>query len=386
MDRDTVAIRELRPEELGIVRDLGKRAFSLSMGLSMAATMSPQGLVAEDATGTIIGALTLRTESVGGRKLGIPDWAVVDPQHQGKGIGKALGDQALAWFRQQGCDKVVTTGVDGYNSAVWNMAHSRGLRYWPVSQQIREFGWRWLKLLFVIPHTIGIGTFILHLPLNEQEQLETPATSGVGALIGVTLFLGFFLLPLSRVRAVLWRSMVVPDLLVPLNPTAVFVGAGIVATYIGIRALAHWLAVRALRLPLTFRLWDSGLIMATFLAAAFSVFMPGLGGSYYVRQTRFNYSKACPAMGKIMLAGVAVSLALLSVFTVWTGLGGATLGVITTLGRHVGVSFGVTDTLFFFAPFQALPAGHLWRWRRAVWLVVFVCFLGIWLVLPRILS
>jgi hypothetical protein len=56
MHQDAVTIRELRPEELDIVRDLGKRAFSSPMGLSMAATMSPQGLVAEDETGTIIGA------------------------------------------------------------------------------------------------------------------------------------------------------------------------------------------------------------------------------------------------------------------------------------------------------------------------------------------
>ena len=386
MHQDAVTIRELRPEELDIVRDLGKRAFSSPMGLSMAATMSPQGLVAEDETGTIIGALTLRTASVGDRKLGIPDWAVVDPQHQGKGIGLALGDQALVWFRQQGCDRVITTGVDGYNSASWNLAHSRGLRYWPVSQQIREFGWRWPKLLFVIPHTIGISTLILQLPLNEQEQPEPPATSGVGALVGVTLFLGLFLLLLSRVRGVLWGSMAVSDLLAPLNPTAVFVGAGIVAAYVGIRALAHWLTAQALRLPLTFRLWDAGLITATFLAAGLGLFMPGLGGSYYVRQTKFNYTKAYPAMGKIMLAGVAASLALLTVFTVWTGLDGATLGVVMMLGRYVGVSFGLTDTLFFFAPFQALPAGHLWRWRRVVWLVASVCFLGIWLVLPRMLS
>ncbi len=388
MDKDTVIIRELRPEELDAVRDLGKRAFSLPMGLSMAATVSPQGLVAEDATGTIVGVLTLRTASVGDRKLGILDWGAVDPQHQSKGIGKALYDQALVWFRQRGCDKAVTTGVDGYNSAVWNPTHSRGLCYWPVSQQIREFGWRWLKLLFVIPHVIGIGTFILQAPLNEQKQPETPATSGIGALIGVTLFLGFFLLPLSRVRAVLWRGMVVSDLLVPLNPLAVLVGVGIIATYMGIRAMAHWLAARALRLPITFRLWDTGLIMATFLAAAFSAFVPGLGSSCYARQTRFNYSRARPAMGKIMLAGVAASLALLIVFTVFTvctGMDSGTLGEITMLGRYVGVSFGITDTLFFFAPFQALPAGHLWRWRRAVWFVTFACFLGIWLVLPRIL-
>jgi GNAT superfamily N-acetyltransferase len=354
------------------------------MGLLMAVTMSPQGLVAEDTTGTIVGAFTLRTVRVGKRKLGILDWVVVDPQHQGQGISKILADQALSWFRQQGCEEVITTGVDGYNSAAWNAAYSCGLRYWSVSQQIREFGWRWLKLLIVIPH-IGVTTFILHSALDEQEQPEPSATSGVGMLISVTLFLGLFLLPLSRVREVLWESIVVEDLLAPFNPTVILVGVGIMAIYMSIRTGAHWLAARTLRLPLTFRLWDSGLIVATLLAAAFSGFLPGFGGSFYIRQTRFDYSQARPAMGKIMLAGVAASLALFTVFTLWSGPGTGTLGEITMLGRYVGLAFGITDTLLFFAPFQALPAGHLWRWRRAVWLVVAVGFVGIWLVLPRIL-
>ena len=216
MDKNAVKIRELRSGDLEIVRDLGKRALSLPMGFLMAITVSPQGLVAEDTTGTIIGAVTFRTMSVANRKLGILDWVVVDPQHQGKGISKVLRAQALIWFRRQGCDKVITTDVDGYNSAAWNVVHSHGLRYWSVSQQIREFGWRWLKLLIVIPH-MGVTTFILHSTLDEQEQPESPVTSGVGLLIGVTLFLGIFLLPLSRVREVLWASMVVPDLLAPLN-------------------------------------------------------------------------------------------------------------------------------------------------------------------------
>jgi len=101
MGKDSMTIRELHPEELGIVRDLGKRALSFPMGLLMAATMSPQGLVAVDSTGMIIGVFTLRTVRVGNQKLGILDWAAVDPKHQGKGISKEIGNQALIWFRQQ---------------------------------------------------------------------------------------------------------------------------------------------------------------------------------------------------------------------------------------------------------------------------------------------
>jgi hypothetical protein len=133
-----------------------------------------------------------------------------------------------------------------------------------------------------------------------------------------------------------------------------------------------------------FRGWDSGLIMATLLATAFGHFIPAFGGSVYIRQARFNYHRARPVMGKIMLAGIIPSLILFTIFTLWAQLPFATDGIVATLGRYIGVSFGLTDALLFFPPFQSLPAGHLWRWHRAVWFVVFVYFLSIWLILPSV--
>lgn len=382
MSTDSVTIRELHPEDLGKVRELGRRAFSLPMGLLMAATVSPQGWVAQDASGTIIGALTLRIALIGKHRVGILDWAVVDPLYRGHGIGKALLEQALVWMRQQRCDKIVTTGVDGYNSPSWNAAHAHGLRYWPIVQQLRDFRWHWLKLLLVIPH-VGISTFILHLPVNEQEQ-EPPTTSGVQALIGVMLFLGFFLLPVSSVRNVAWESLAPSALLVPLNPATLLWGAILTGIYLGVRSAGQWLAARTQQLSLTFRLWDSGLMMATLLAVAFGAFMPAFGGGFYIRQSRFNYTRSYPAMGKIMLAGAVPSLALLAVFTLWGKLSPTTPGAVAILGQYIGVAFGLTDTVLFFSPFQSLPAGHIWRWRRAVWFMVFVLLLVIGLVLPRL--
>jgi GNAT superfamily N-acetyltransferase len=379
MSTDATTIRELHPDELGKVRELGRRAFSLPMGLLMAATVSPQGWVTLDAAGVLIGALTVRTAQIGKARVGILDWAVVDPRCQGQGIGKALLERALLELRQQGCDKIITTGVDGYNTSSWNAAYAHGLRYWPPAQQIREVGWRWPKLLLLIPH-IGVSTFILHLPARQQQ--EAPATAGVRALLGVILFLGLFLLPVSAVRNVAWASLAPSDLLAPLAPAMLLWGALLTALYLGVRGLGHWLAARALRLPLTFRLWDSGLLMATLLAVAFGAFLPAFGGSYYVRQPRFDTSQARPALGKIMLAGVAPSLALLALFTLWGQLSPA-VGAAAQLGRYIGLALGLTDTLLFFSPFQALPAGHIWRWRRAVWLAVLLCFLAIALALPR---
>ncbi len=377
---DTITIRELHPEELGKVRDLGRRAFSLPMGLLMAATVSPQGWVAQDTSGTIIGALTIRIAHIGKHRVGILDWAVVDPLYQGHGIGKAMLEQALVWMRQQKCDKIVTTGVDGYNSPSWNAAHACGLRYWPVVQQLREFRWHWLKLLLVIPH-IGVSTFILHLPTNEQEQ-EPPTTSGVRAIIGVILFLGFFLLPVSSVRNVAWESLSPSALLTPLNPATLLWGAILTGIYLGMRSTGQWLAARTQQLSLTFRLWDSGLIMATLLAVAFGAFIPAFAGSFYIRQSRFNYTRAYAEMGKIMLAGAVPSLVLLAVFTLWIKLSPTNPGAVVMLGQYIGVSLALSDTVLFFPPFQSLPAGHIWRWRRAIWFIGFVCFLVIWLVLP----
>ncbi|MEI2689956.1 MAG: GNAT family N-acetyltransferase [Anaerolineae bacterium] len=256
-------IRELHPDELGKVRELGRRAFALPMGLLMAATVSPQGWAAQDASGAMVGALTVRTAQIGKARVGILDWAAVDPRCQGQGIGKALLEQALVGLRQQGCDKIVTTGVDGYNTSSWNAAHAHGLRYWPPAQQIGEFGWRWPKLLLLLPH-VGVSTFILHLPADQQQ--ESPATAGVRTLLGVILFLGLFLLPVSAVRNVAWASLAPSDLLAPLAPAMLLWGVLLTGLYLGVRGVGHWLAARALRLPLTFRLWDSGLLMATLLA------------------------------------------------------------------------------------------------------------------------
>lgn len=366
MSKDNISIRELLPEDRGIVRQLGFRVFSLPMGLLMAATMGKEGLIAEDATGTIIGVLIFRTASVGNQKLGIIDWGLVEPQHQGKGIGKALATLSLEWFRQQNCDKVITF-TDGYNSAALNAAQSLGMRYWPESQQIREFGWRWPKFLIVLPH-VGLSTFILHLPLKEQVWLKQRATSGVKAFIGVTLFLGFIVLPLSRI----W--------FVPLKPASIFWGASIVAAYMSVRAVAAWWTAQVLRLPISFRPWSSGLIYVTLLAINPYAFIPAFGGNFYIRKANFNYSQNRSVMGRIMLVSVSASLALFAIFTALTELGDVT--DIANLGRYVGVAFGLTDTLLM--PFGALPAGQLWRWRRSVWLAALTCFLSIWLLLPRI--
>lgn len=377
-------VRPMRPADLPAVRALGRRVFPLPLALLMAATVAPAGVVAEDEAGAIVGALTLRTARIARRTWGILDWAVVAPDRQGQGIGGALGDRAWTLLRAQGCDEVITTGVDGYNSAAWHAAAARGLRYWPPSAQLRAVGWQWPRLLAAIPH-VGISTFILRRSLagDEPPQPDAAARPGVRAWL-IAALLSLLLLPLSRVREVLWESAAPADLLAALAPAALSAGTAVLVAYLAARALAHWLAARALAVPLAFRLWESGVVGGFLLAAAFSAFIPAFMGSYYARDPTFDYGRDRAPLGKIMLAGGAASLVLFLLCSLWAGLA-PVVPLWAEIGRRVGFAFGLTDTLAFFPPFQALPAGHVWAWRRAIGAAALACFLAIWLLVPLLL-
>lgn len=382
-EHNSFRIREARREDFATIGALRRLAFPPPLSLLMRVTMTRQALVAESAEGGIVGALTFKSVVVGARKLCVAEWAVVDPRRQGAGVGKALLRELLARFRAEGCEGVVTTDVDGYNSPSWNMCRACGLGRWTLRQQVREFGWRTPELWRKVPH-VAPGAFLLCLPRGGSSQAQAEP-GGLGALIVATSLVGFFLLPLSLMREALWQGFDSVRLLAPLAPRVLLSGVAVVAVYVAVRMAAHWLTARALKLSLVFRPWDAGLVMATALAVLFGAFIPAFAGSVYLRRDKTVYGRVRPEMGKIMLAAAAASLALLTACTFWEAAGGAATYTVAGLGRHVGVSFGITDTLFFFAPFQAVPAGHLWLWRRGVWLLVLVSFVTVWLLLPRLL-
>ncbi|MDP9388155.1 MAG: GNAT family N-acetyltransferase [Actinomycetota bacterium] len=64
--------------------------------------------------GTIMGYCTGRTEPLrDGRRLGLLDELFVEEGARGVGVGEAMMDEALAWFREQRCAGVDSTALPG---------------------------------------------------------------------------------------------------------------------------------------------------------------------------------------------------------------------------------------------------------------------------------
>ena len=372
MSVNTTAVRWMRREERKTVIGIGWRAFQSPIAaMFLPISLTPHTLVAEDKNGKLMGGAVLKAFRCAGQKVGLVHWIFTDPRQHGTGIGKALLDRAMEWFQEEKCDQIVAA-VDGYNSRSWNLFEGKGFRYWSVSEQLHEFEWHWPAMLWGTLHFVDAGHFLLRLRLSRAAA-KPGKTSGTGwkALV-VTMLLLSLILFLAQVRQ--GDSSTV-------NLLELSVGSiAIMSLYVAIRLAGHAVTARTLGFSLQFRPWESGIILTLGIAAAFGWFFP-YGGSFYLPKEKFRYNEACPAMGKIVLAGIIPSLLLLGAFVIWSELSSPVW--VSSLGTSVGMGFGFFDTLFFFFPFQAMGGGHLWRWNRAVWLVTTMCFAAIAFGLPK---
>jgi ribosomal protein S18 acetylase RimI-like enzyme len=87
--------------------------------------------------GNLAGFTALRLHEAD--KMGEIYMIAVDPGHQRKGVGKALTDHALAWFRQQGMTTaMVETGGDPGHAPARATYEAAGFRLFPVAKYFRK--------------------------------------------------------------------------------------------------------------------------------------------------------------------------------------------------------------------------------------------------------
>lgn len=363
----SVTVRPMRPEEKWKVIKLGMASFHPVLALLVPMSINPDIIVAEGEDGGIAGAIFPRIIEVKGRKIGFVDFIFTAPSRQGQGIGGALLDAALEWFRRQGCEEALAT-VDGCNSPSWCLFHSRGFRRWRVSEQWREMGLHWLPLILRTAHFFDAGGFYLRRKLREEPD-PVSFDRGVIPWAVSTLILGILL----------WVAVLRRGIRTPFAPGVIAGCLAIPFLYMAVRTAMRYAMAQKLGLPLEFRPWESGVILASALTLAFGGFMP-LTGAFYVAQPDFNYHRSRREAGLMALAEVLASWGLMAVFAAFKALGVSS--IMVKLGFFAGIGWAVLDVLGWVFPSHATNAIHLWRWNKLIWAMTALLFVAL-LVMAR---
>ena len=304
----------------------------------------------------IVGCVTPRVTTLTGERVGMVDAIFVDRNVQGKGVGKALLDAALAHFEEARC-KTLYYIVDRFNSPSWNMALHRGFNLFEFNEQLRFFGWKILWLWLATGYHFAPGTFILRKTAKES-QVAREAGAGWHFLLA---WLGF--------SFVLWVMDIRLD--APWLNSILFV-LGVVGVSVFTHELAHKLVARSFGLKTIFKVWESGLTFSVLLALL-GALVP-FYGSTFIRQKDWPYSKNLREIGLIYTAGPVVSLILASCFlglAHWTNT--EWLVALGTVGLRANFVLVLSNLIPIF-PFTPFDGRKIFLWNKTVWSLLVIWF------------
>ena len=119
-----VLVREMQPNEKGDVEKLFARSlgvtdriiFQLSFeGAQKSARKQSGGTLTAEYDSKIVGAVSMRIQTVTKKRTGYIDALVTDKELRGRAIGKSLVDGAISWLEEHGCEVIYATAAR-YNS------------------------------------------------------------------------------------------------------------------------------------------------------------------------------------------------------------------------------------------------------------------------------
>lgn len=346
------AVKEFFEKNLGFIDTI---IFDLSFGDVLKSTRRGMGTTFVATKGEkIIGSFSVRLQTHQGKRVGFIDAIVTDKHLRGKGIGRSLFNACLQWLQDRNC-KVILATADRYNSPSWNLFIRKGFTVYETKDQIKEFGWGFLRLWLTEFYFVGIGSFFLRKGNEKEKQSETnPTQSILTAWLGLTLVLSILGLR-SGAQPFLYPLLMV-----------------ITAVSILAHESSHILVSKFYGLETVFKAWDSGLLFSLFLSALGVVF-PSYG-STYIKPVDWRYEAGSRKMGIIYALGPIVSILLAAVFL--------TLSVNTSsvLFKRVfggGYTINYVSALFNLLPIKA-AGGFPWdgrkifTWNKTVWLLLIV--------------
>lgn len=180
---EQVHVREMRPDEAALVRRMGRRAFT---GLESLWVSRPRQALVAERDGRVVGAILYKFYRAGGRKIGYVDYAFVDPDCHGQGVGTVLYREAAAFLWAKGCD-ALTAIVKDDNVGSWGLFLQNGFERVSLAALARRLGpGGAVRQYFETPLCIGVG-----MELYAAFRGEAPCPPDKG---GTTRQLGAYLL------------------------------------------------------------------------------------------------------------------------------------------------------------------------------------------------
>lgn len=345
------AVEKLFARSLGVVDRI---VFSLSFeDAQKSAKKQNGGTLVGEYDGKIVGAVSMRIQSIKGEPSGFVDALVADKEYRGKGIGTSLVANAISWLEKRGCKTIYAT-ADRYNSPSWNTFVHKGFSVYEIPQQLKGLGLGFLRLWLAEYHFLGFGTFFL----RRKQQLHKSSELGevwhlTAAVLGVSIV--WWIQPLIRGA---------PLLLFPLL-------FAVTAVSILGHELSQKLVCRKIGLQATFKAWGSGILL-NLLFGLVGGFFPAFG-STYIRQIDWYY-KPKDKTGIMFAVGPLVSLVFALVFWSLSDFSGQEL---LSSAARVGYILNLMMTVFNLLPIQG-AGGFVWdgkkilNWNRKAWLLLCV--------------
>ncbi|MEM2926807.1 MAG: GNAT family N-acetyltransferase [Candidatus Bathyarchaeia archaeon] len=355
-----IVVREMKPDEKEGVEELFRRSlcitdrliFQLSFEDSLkSARRSCGGTLVAEWEDKIVGALSMRIQSIKGEKIGYIDALVSDKEFRGRRIGRSLVDEALSWLMDRGCEVIYAT-ADRYNSPSWNLFIHRGFYPYEAPQHLRDYGFEFLRLWLGEYYFIAFGAFFLRKDIGKEKKA-----------LGETKERWHWLAALLGVSGVWWTQLFRSQGSLMLFP------AFLVATAISllIHELPQSFAAKRLGLETTFKAWSSGLIFSTFLGFL-GLFFPAYG-STYIKRLDWWYDPKKDGTGIVFALGPISSLMLSFLLLTISSMTKEKLLVASaTVGYVTSLSIAILNLI----PIKA-AGGFVWDgkkildWNKGLW-------------------
>lgn len=182
-----IVIRSMEKEEAEEVKRIGKRAFSLVEGMFVS---KPKHALVAVVDGKLAGAIIYKITEVKGRRTGYFEYAFVDPEYHGKGIGRKLYQATTDYLWEQGCDSQAALVKDD-NVGSWSLFLKNGFARVGLPELFRQLGFLgFLVQFFCNLLWLAVGMDFYLAVRNEPIRNKR----GTGRQIGGYLLANFLLI------------------------------------------------------------------------------------------------------------------------------------------------------------------------------------------------